>query len=121
MSAAAISLHDEGRPTSAGFREIDVATLASRGRGAARLVDVREAAEFHGELGHVPGAELVPMGELFDRCVDWDRDAEVVLLCRTGRRSASAAMMLLARGFRRVVNVAGGTVAHVAAGLPVER
>lgn len=120
MSAPAFCLYDAARPTEGGFREVDVATFA-RERGLTRLVDVREVDEFGGELGHLPGAELVPLGTLPDRCVGWDRDAALALVCRTGRRSATAAELLVARGFRRVLNVTGGTVAHIAAGLPVER
>ena len=82
---------------------------------------MREPEEFTGELGQVPGAELVPLATLGERARTWERDAEIVVVCRSGARSARAAMDLTAAGFTRISNLAGGTLAHLAAGLPVER
>jgi sulfur dioxygenase len=89
--------------------------------GDARLVDVREPAEFTGELGHVPGAALVPLAGVVDAAERWDREAPVVLVCRSGGRSGKAALALLARGFRRVASLRGGMLAWNAQRLPVAR
>ena len=50
----------------------------------------------------------------------WDPAAPVVLVCRSGARSGNAAAQLVAAGFTRVMNMAGGMMAYRAAGLPAE-
>ena len=85
-----------------------------------RLVDVREPSEFRGELGHVPGAELVPLATLEAAATDWPRHAPLVVVCRSGSRSGKAAATLVAMGFQHVTNLEGGTQGYRDAGLPVE-
>lgn len=96
-------------------------TFVTANRTHVSLVDVREPQEFTGDLGHVPGAQLVPLGKLVEATAGWDRDAEIVLVCRSGRRSARAATELAKRGFRHLYNLRGGMLAWNAAHLPVER
>lgn len=114
------NLFDLGTPNMHGFRDVSPADVAAAG-SSVRLVDVRQPGEFTGELGHVPGATLVPLGDLPVAARGWDREAPVVLICRSGARSTSAAAQLAAAGFRRVMNMAGGMMAYNARGLPVER
>ena len=102
------------------FRNIKAA-LVPRAVPRPRLIDVREPAEFDGELGHIPGAELVPLGTLEVAARGWEKDAPLMVVCRSGARSATAAAVLLRLGFRDVVNVEGGMRGYVDAGLPVER
>jgi glyoxylase-like metal-dependent hydrolase (beta-lactamase superfamily II) len=87
------------------------------------LVDVREPEEFVGELGHIEGAILVPMDALEHRLPKLAGyvDREVVVVCRAGARSASAAAMLVRAGFSRVANLDGGMLAWARASLPVQR
>lgn len=85
-----------------------------------RRIDVREPHEFNGPLGHLPGAELVPLGTLPLRCGEWNPEAPVLLICRSGGRSGQAAAFLKSRGFARPINLAGGMLAVEQAGLPVE-
>ncbi len=88
------------------------------------LLDVREPWEFSAPLGrHAPGAHLVPLGQLPYRLDEMPQDParELLVICRTGARSARAAEFLIERGWRRVFNVAGGTDLWAAEGLPVER
>lgn len=88
------------------------------------LLDVREPFEFAAPFGrHAPGAVLVPLASLPHRLavLPADPDAEVLVICKSGGRSARAAEFLIESGRRRVFNVAGGTDAWVGAGLPVER
>jgi rhodanese-related sulfurtransferase len=59
-----------------------------------QLLDVRPAAEFTGEWGHIPGARSVPLEDLPGRLDEFERDAPVRLVCRTDRRSAQAATAL---------------------------
>lgn len=114
------SLFERALPARGGYRDISPeATFAAR--ADVRLVDVREPHEFVGELGHVPGAELVPLAGVGDAARTWDRDAEIILICRSGARSGRAAEALVAAGFRRVMNLAGGMLAYNCMQLPVER
>ena len=83
------------------------------------LLDVREPWEF--VAGHVPGAQLIPLGELERRVSQIPRDRPIFAICHSGQRSLAAANYLLALGYREVVNVDGGTAAWVERGYPVER
>lgn len=89
--------------------------------GKARVVDVRERDELTGELGHIDGVEHVPLATVPVAAKSWDKEQEVVLVCRSGARSGRAAAALADMGFRRVKNMAGGMIAWNAAGLPVAR
>ncbi len=89
--------------------------------GTAKLIDVREPHEFVGELGHVEGAELVPLETLEVASKAWERDTPLVLICRSGGRSGRAAEHLAAQGFVAVMNMVGGMLAWTEAGLPVNR
>lgn len=114
------TLFQRSVPTSQGFRDVSPDDLA-RARGSVTVVDVRQPGEFTGELGHVPGATLVPLDTLAEAARDWDRDAPIVLVCRSGRRSSTGAAELVAAGFKQVMNLSGGMTAWGAQGLPVER
>ncbi len=85
-----------------------------------QIVDVREAAEFDGILGHIEGAVLVPLGELKARAAALDKARPVVTVCRSGARSAQAAVLLEKEGFPRIANLAGGMLRWRAQRLPVE-
>ncbi len=89
--------------------------------GALRLVDVREPDEFVGPLGHLGGADLVPLSTLADAATAWDRQAPILLICRSGVRSARAATLLAGMGFRNLFNLMGGMLAWEANALPVVR
>jgi sulfur dioxygenase len=73
-----------------------------------RIVDVREPAEFNGPLGHVPGAQLIPLGSLKDRIAELEKTAPMVVVCRSGARSAQATVLLGKAGFDKVANLSGG-------------
>lgn len=81
-------------------------------RDRVRIVDVRERDEFDGELGHLEGAELVPLAEIAREAQAWDRAAPLLLVCRSGRRSMNAALQLVALGFGEVMNLEGGMLAY---------
>jgi len=83
------------------------------------LLDVREPWEYI--AGHVPGAELIPLGELEQRVSEIPRDRPVFAICHSGQRSLAAAGYLLALGYREVTNVDGGTAGWIERGYPVDR
>lgn len=70
------------------------------------VVDVREQFEY--EQGHIPGATLIPVGELENRLSELDKDQPVLLVCLSGARSAVGADLLVKNGFKEVYNLAGG-------------
>ena len=80
-----------------------------RSRGESlTLLDVRE--EWELGVASVPDVVHIPMGEVADRLGELDRTREVVVLCRSGRRSLQVANFLQQNGFR-AVNLAGGILA----------
>lgn len=76
-----------------------------------RIVDVRQPHELEGPLGCMNGAELVPLDDLAAAAVMWDREAPIVLICRSSGRSDRAALALESQGFRRVASMVGGMLA----------
>ncbi|MDB5812263.1 MAG: beta-lactamase domain protein [Betaproteobacteria bacterium] len=84
------------------------------------LIDVREANEFNGALGHIHGAKLIPLGALKQRLGEISRDKPVVTVCRSGARSAQAVVMLQKEGFREIANLHGGMLRWRAEGCPAE-
>ena len=107
----------------AAVRWIDVGELAPRlaGGEAIAVIDVRGPDELAGPLGHIPDARNVPLDELPERVRELRSLSEtpVVLVCMTDRRSARAAAVLDAAGFRDVRVLRGGMVRWNEAGLPV--
>ncbi len=87
---------------------IDVAELAKRieSDAAPFLVDVRTPTEY--EAGHIEGALPAPLARLAERIADIPRDREVVLLCKTGYRSSTAATLLDRAGIHGALDLVGG-------------
>lgn len=101
-----------------GVPSVDVKQAAEMQGGdvGALIIDVREANEY--AQIRAKGAVLLPVGRLNNRVKDLPRDREILLICRTGGRSANATQFLAANGFENVTNVSGGVVAWYNAGLP---
>lgn len=103
-----------------GFRDVDPLLLLEH-RKEARLIDVREPHEYVGELGHIDGAALVPLATIANAATSWEREKDIVMICRSGARSAQACRSLVALGFARVMNLRGGMIAWNQAKLPIVR
>ena len=75
--------------------------------GKAQAVDVREPDEF--AVGHIPGAKLLPLGDVLTRAEEVmpDKTAQWLLYCRPGRRSAAAAQKLEAQGYTGLRDLGG--------------
>lgn len=100
-----------------GVGEVDVQEAKRRQDGGSVLVDVREAHEWRD--GHAKGARHIPLGDLTRRLADIPRDREILVICRSGNRSRTAAQLLQRAGYERVVNVQGGTMAWMRQSLPL--
>ena len=97
--------------------------LDAQGPSGPLLLDVRQPEEYTGELGHVPGAVLIPLPGLAARVheIAGHRGGKVITICRSGNRSARAAAILREAGVANVLNMKGGTVAWRDRGFPVDR
>jgi len=104
--------------TYAGIQEIKADWVASH-RDDVRVLDVRSAAELSGELGHLMGAQHIPLEELRARAGEVRSDRPVVVVCQTGRRSGMATQILAQAGIANVANLAGGMIAWRDLGLPL--
>ena len=106
--------------SSNGIKEIDSAELArwlSEENGALRVLDVRQPNEI--AQGTVPRAEGVPLHTLPLKLDELDRNETLVMVCRSGARSAQACMFLYQQGFEKVYNLRGGMIGWVQSGLAV--
>jgi sulfur-carrier protein adenylyltransferase/sulfurtransferase len=73
------------------------------------LIDVREPHEYR--ICSIPAAKLIPLGEFPRHVGEFDPDADIVIHCRSGVRSAKACAILRQNGFQKVRNMVGGILA----------
>ncbi|HEX7314614.1 MAG TPA: rhodanese-like domain-containing protein [Pyrinomonadaceae bacterium] len=112
-----LKLTDDARSR---VREVSVAEASDRMKHGALLIDVREDNEW--QKGHAAGAEHMGRG-VIERDIETkvpDHDAELILYCGGGYRSALAADNLQRMGYTNVYSLAGGWRAWNEAGAPVE-
>ncbi|GAB4402276.1 MAG: hypothetical protein OHK0048_20020 [Rhodoferax sp.] len=115
--------HDLVNAARSQIQEVALDAAPDAVRAADVLIDVRESDEYM--AGHLPGAIHIPRGLLEFR-VSADpalqsRDLSIVLYCKTSGRAALSALALQSMGYLKVLSIAGGFDAWVAAGLPVTR
>jgi rhodanese-related sulfurtransferase len=96
--------------------EVDVDEAQQRTTDGAFLLDVRTPDEW--SAGHAPDSVWIPMAEIAARQGEVPQDRAVVVICRTGARSARVTAALTASGYD-AFNVVGGLQAWAAAGHPV--
>lgn len=101
--------------------DIDVTQAHTMNRQGALLLDVREPSEYT-EV-HAPNATLIPLGQLGTRLdeIASYKDKPIVVMCRSGRRSAKAVHLLQEAGYSHVSNIAGGILAWEKSELKVVR
>jgi len=97
--------------------EVSVDELEQARASGGLVVDVREPEEYAG--GHVPGAQLMSLGDVPGRLHELPQDVPVYVICQSGGRSAQAAELLGGAGID-ARSVAGGTSAWTKSGRPVE-
>jgi rhodanese-related sulfurtransferase len=101
---------------SAPLDEISVEQTKAKMEAGALILDVREPSEWY--PAHIPGSKLIPLGELEKRVNELPRDKHIVVVCRSGGRSAKGRDILKQAGFTGVTSMAGGMNAWRAAGYP---
>lgn len=104
------------------IKEVDsIAALQLINHKNAVVLDVREDDEY--KSGHVLGARLIPLGKLKDRVGELEkfRDSPIVVVCRSGNRSATACVALGKQGYTQAYNLAGGVMAWQKANLPLQK
>jgi rhodanese-related sulfurtransferase len=98
--------------------EVSVEEAYQMRENGAFVLDVRELNEW--EDGHIPGATLIPLGQLESRMEEVPEDQEVVIVCRSGNRSAQAREILKNAGFTNITSMAGGMNQWIANSYEVE-
>ncbi len=100
--------------------DVDVQTVEKlRANPNVLVLDVREDTEYAG--GHIPGAVLLPLGQIPNRLNDIPKDKTVIAVCRSGHRSNQATQLLRQQGFDNVHNMLGGMNAWAQAGLEIQK
>ena len=98
------------------MNEVDLTTFAAAHADGGFVLDVREPFEY--VAGHIPGARMLPVGQLPLHADELPRTEPVYVVCATGNRSLAAADFLIRRGIR-AYSLAGGTGAWQRSGRPV--
>jgi rhodanese-related sulfurtransferase len=105
-----------------GIKEVDhIAAMQLINHKNALMLDVREQSEY--AAGHVVNSKLIPLGKLKERIGELEkyRERPIVVICRSGQRSASACALLGKQGFAQAYNLNGGITAWQKASLPLEK
>lgn len=107
-------------PIYPGVIDIDPTELSSL-KEKLTLIDVREPDEFVGELGHIPGSQLISLFELEDRFNEIPDQKAIVFICRSGNRSGQAAAFAKQQGLNNVYNMKGGMLLWNQLGFATEK
>ncbi len=111
-----ILLNGQDKPTTLPAT-ISVSDAAERFAAGAYLLDVREQSEWN--EAHINGAVLIPLAQLSTLLAEIPADRDVLIICRSGNRSAQARDELRAAGYPNTTSIDGGMNAWISAGLPV--
>jgi sulfur dioxygenase len=108
------------RQTYAGLKEIEPQWVAENMPNV-HILDVRTEEEFNDKLGHIPGAQLLPLDQLQNRASEIPTDQPIVTVCQSGRRSGQATVILKKQGINQTASLRGGMLRWKNADLPVTR
>jgi rhodanese-related sulfurtransferase len=97
--------------------EVSVDEASQLRDAGAFMLDVRQPDEW--AAGHIEGATLIPLGELANRVAEVPADRQIVVVCRSGNRSAQGRDILLGAGLPSVTSMAGGMNDWSGSGKPV--
>ena len=98
--------------------EVSVEDALELREQGAFILDVREQSEW--DDFHIPGATLIPLGELSSRLSEVPEDQDIVVVCRSGNRSQSGRDILADAGFSQVTSMRGGVSEWRSMGFPIE-
>jgi rhodanese-related sulfurtransferase len=96
--------------------EISVSEALAKRESGAFILDVRQPEEWN--EAHIPDSTLIPLDQLANRINELPKDQEIVVVCRSGNRSAQGRDILLEAGFTDVTSMAGGLNQWKIAGYP---
>lgn len=100
------------------IKEVDVATAATQIAAGTVVIDVREPAEF--EAGRLPNSFNIPRGVLEFKTGEHpalaNKDAQLLITCKTGGRAALATLNLQRLGYTQIASIAGGFEAWASSG-----
>jgi rhodanese-related sulfurtransferase len=99
--------------------EVSPQEARAKQQAGAVIVDVREPYELR--EGYIPGAVHIPLRSLSPRMKELDPSKEIVIVCRSGNRSITAAQFLQQGGFPQVSSMAGGMIGWTRQRFPVQR
>jgi rhodanese-related sulfurtransferase len=99
-------------------QEISVQEAYNYREDGAWILDVRTQEEW--DAGHIPGSTLIPLDELPNRLSEVPEGVDIVVVCRSGNRSAEGRDILLQAGFPSVTSMGGGVSEWSATGFPFE-
>ncbi|MDP1635971.1 MAG: rhodanese-like domain-containing protein [Gallionellaceae bacterium] len=105
-----------------GIKDVDhIAATQLINHKNALVLDVREQGEY--DAGHILNSKLIPLGKLRQRIGELEkyRERPILVVCRSGQRSASACALLGKQGFAQAYNLDGGVTAWQKASLPLEK
>lgn len=105
------------------IKEVDVATAATQIAAGMVVIDVREPAEF--EAGRLPNSVNIPRGVLEFKIAEHpalaNKDAQLLITCKTGGRAALATLSLQRLGYTQIASIAGGFEAWASSGQKVSQ
>jgi rhodanese-related sulfurtransferase len=96
--------------------EVSIEEASNLRTEGAFFLDVRQPEEW--ESGHIPGATLLPLGEITNHLSEIPDDQPIVVVCRSGNRSAQGRDLLKQAGYSQVTSMWGGMNEWIAAGYP---
>lgn len=103
------------------IKEIEIQELKSKIDAGEKFyfIDCRELEEWNS--GHIEGATLIPLSEFPQKyeSILTEKNAKIIIQCRSGKRSMNACMFLLSKGYSDLNNLEGGIIAWTEAGHPV--
>lgn len=98
--------------------EITVSEVNRQRDNGVFILDVRQPEEY--SQSHIPGAVLISLDSLESRLGEIPADQAVIVVCRSGKRSAAGRDTLIEKGFTNVTSMAGGMNEWIEGGYPVE-
>ena len=101
-----------------GITSLSPAQTQAKIQQGAFLLDVRTQDEY--DQSHLQGSTLIPLDKLSGQLIQLPKGKDIVVICHSGARSLSAAILLQQNGFKRVSYLNGGLIAWQAAGFPVQ-